>query len=200
MNQYLVFLLAFAASAAMPGPEIAALLSRSVANGIRASFALAAGIVIGKLLMLTAAVLGLAALLALLGPAFVLLKYAGAAYLVWLGVKKWRRAGMTLDIDSPPPSARLDIVLGVAMTVSNPMALVFYMALLPGVIDVAGVTPTSYAALCAIIAGVMALVTLGYGLLAAAARRTLRSTKAKARADRASGAMMVGVGAMIAAR
>jgi threonine/homoserine/homoserine lactone efflux protein len=200
MHQYLIFLLAFAASAALPGPEIAALLSRSIANGMKASFSLAIGIVIGKLLMLTAALIGLSALLALLGPAFVLLKYVGAAYLVWLGVRKWRKAGAALERDAQAPHAGLDVVLGIAMTVSNPMAIVFYMALLPGVIDVAGVTLPSYAILCAIIAGVMAAVTLAYGVLAEIARSAFRSRKAKARVDRASGVMMIGVGAMIAAR
>lgn len=99
MTAYPMFALAFAASAAFPGPEIAALLSRFLAGGLRSSFALAAGIITGKLRMLSAALLGLAVLLAVLGPAFLAIKFIGAAYLAWIGVQRWRKAGKPLAID-----------------------------------------------------------------------------------------------------
>ena len=67
MTQYLLFFMAFAASAAAPGPEIAGLLSRSLSGGIASSVPLAVGIIAGKLLMLTAAIVGLTALLTVLG-------------------------------------------------------------------------------------------------------------------------------------
>ncbi|NKI68231.1 LysE family transporter [Collimonas pratensis] len=202
MTQYLIFLLAFAASAALPGPEIAALLSRSLAGGWRSSLPLASGIIIGKLIMLSAAVIGLSALLAILGPAFVTLKYAGAAYLVWLGIKKWRTAGQALPsaANAPATSIIVEIGLGLAMTVTNPLAIAFYMALLPGVINVAGVSWPSYLILCGIIAGAMLAIVLAYGLLAELARKMFRSARAKARLERASGGMMVGVGIVLAAR
>ncbi|WP_211452000.1 LysE family translocator [Collimonas antrihumi] len=202
MMQYLIFLLAFTASAALPGPEIAALLSRSISGGLKASLPLAIGIIIGKLLMLTAAVIGLTALLAILGPAFVALKYIGAAYLLWLGIKKWRKASAALAAETPAPAASLgiEIGLGLAMTVTNPLAIAFYMALLPGVINVSGITLSSYLIICSIIVGVMCAVVLGYGLVGELARKMFRSSRAKANVERASGAMMIGVGVMLATR
>lgn len=202
MAQYLIFFLAFAASAALPGPEIAALLSRSLGGGWRSSLPLAVGIITGKLIMLSAAVIGLNALLAILGPAFLTLKYAGAAYLVWLGIQKWRKAGKALaaTADAPAASIVVEIGLGLAMTVTNPLAIAFYMALLPGVINVAGVNWPSYLILCGIIVGVMLAIVLAYGLLAELARKMFRSSRAKAKLERASGGMMVGVGIMLAAR
>ncbi|WP_211465110.1 LysE family translocator [Collimonas silvisoli] len=202
MAQYLIFLLAFAASAALPGPEIAALLARSISGGVASSLPLALGIIVGKLLMLTAAVIGLSALLAILGPAFVALKYIGAAYLFWLGIKKWRKAGAALATETAAPAASLsiEIGLGLAMTVTNPLAIAFYMALLPGVINVSGVTLSSYLILCGIIVGVMCAVVLGYGLVGELARKMFRSSRAKANVERASGAMMIGVGVMLATR
>ncbi|SFI30313.1 Threonine/homoserine/homoserine lactone efflux protein [Collimonas sp. OK307] len=202
MTQYLIFFLAFAASAALPGPEIAALLARSISGGISASLPLAIGIVIGKLLMLTAAVIGLSALLAILGPAFVALKYIGAAYLVWLGIKKWRKAGAALAAETSAPATTLgiEIGLGLAMTVTNPLAIAFYMALLPGVINVSGITLSSYLILCSIIVGVMCSVVLGYGMVGELARKMFRSSRAKANVERASGTMMIGVGVMLATR
>ncbi|MGO4570718.1 LysE family translocator [Microvirga sp. 2TAF3] len=202
MTEYTVFLLAFAASAAAPGPEIAGLLARALSNGMFASLPLALGIILGKLIMLTAALLGLSALITVLGPVFVALKFGGAAYLIWLGVKKWRNSGRVLAATEAmkPAGFAAEIGLGLMMTLSNPIAIVFYLALLPGVIDMAGVTVTTYAALSAIIAGVMAAVTLGYGLIAEIARRVFSSSRAKTRIDRASGAMMIGAGLLIASR
>lgn len=202
MAQYLTFFLAFAASAALPGPEIAALLARSISGGIPVSLPLAIGIIIGKLLMLTAAVIGLNALLAILGPAFVALKYIGAAYLVWLGIKKWRKAGAALAAETSVPVASpgIEIGLGLAMTVTNPLAIAFYMALLPGVINVSGIALSSYLILCSVIVGVMCAVVLGYGLVGELARKMFRSSRAKANVERASGAMMIGVGVMLATR
>jgi threonine/homoserine/homoserine lactone efflux protein len=202
MTGYTVFLLAFAASAAAPGPEIAGLLARALSGGMLASLPLALGIILGKLLMLTAAIAGLAALMSLLGPFFVALKFCGAAYLVWLGVRKWRNAGRALAASgtAKPASFPAEVGLGLAMTLSNPIAIVFYIALLPGVIDVSGVTPGSYAILCSIIAGVMAVVTIGYGLLAEIARKLFSSSNSKAPVDCAAGAMMIGAGILIATR
>ncbi|MBF9233155.1 LysE family translocator [Microvirga alba] len=202
MTQYTVFLLAFAASAAAPGPEIAGLLARALSNGMFASLPLALGIILGKLVMLTAAVVGLSALIEVLGPMFVALKFGGAAYLIWLGIKKWKNAGRVLAATeaTKPLNFATEIGLGLAMTLSNPIAIVFYMALLPGVIDVSGITLASYAILCAIITAVMIAIALGYGLVAEIARKLFSSSMSKARIDRSAGAMMVGAGILIAGR
>jgi threonine/homoserine/homoserine lactone efflux protein len=202
MTEYTVFLLAFAASAAAPGPEIAGLLARALSNGMLAGLPLALGIILGKILMLTAAIVGLTALVEVLGPIFVALKFLGAAYLVWLGVRKWKNAGRMLAAAerTKPVNFTVEVGLGLAMTLSNPIAIVFYMALLPGVIDVSGVTLGSYAILCLILTGVMIAVALGYGLVAEAARKLFSSSASKARIDRTSGAMMIGAGVLIATR
>lgn len=201
MTQYAVFLLAFAASASAPGPEIAGLLARALGNGIRSAFGLAGGIITGKLALLSAAVIGLSGLVRAIGPFFVVLRYLGAAYLIWLGVKKWRKAGRLLETDATAPnSLAREVGLGMALTLSNPIALVFYVALLPGVIDVEGVTVRSYLILCAILVTVMVAVVLGYGLMAELARKLLSATDSKSRIDRISGVMFVLAGLLVALR
>jgi threonine/homoserine/homoserine lactone efflux protein len=201
-GQYAVFLLAFTASATAPGPDIAALLSRSLSRGMLASIPLGVGMVLGKLLMLTAAVVGLTVLVRALGPMFVVLRFCGAAYLVFLGVRKWRNAGRLLATAEQGRrfGALVDVGLGSVITLSNPIAIVFYMAALPGVVDVSGLTFGGYVVLCSIIVGVMAVVVLGYGALAEIARRLFATPAAKMRVDRTSGALMVLAGALIAAR
>ncbi|NLU67793.1 LysE family translocator [Streptomyces sp. HNM0574] len=202
-GQYALFAVTFAASAAAPGPEIAALLGRQLSGGIPRSVPLALGIAVGKWAMLTAAVAGLAALAAGLGPAFAVLQYCGALYLVWLGVKRWRRAGATVLAEEHEEGRRKllpDLSLGLAMTLSNPIALAFYLALLPGVIDMAHVGVEQYLLLVAILLGVVALVVLGYGLLAEAARRAFAAEKSKVWIDRIAGCMFIGAGALVALR
>lgn len=202
MTEYTVFMLAFAASAAAPGPEIAGLMSRSLSSGILSSIPLSIGIILGKLLMLTAAVIGLTALVEALGPMFEMLKYFGVAYLVWLAIKKWRNAGKVLDKNVKTKSVNFvaEIGLGLAMTLSNPIAIVFYMALLPGVIDVSGITLNTYTILCLIIMIVMSVVVSVYGLMAEIVRKLFCSSKSKAHIDRISGAIMFGAALWILTR
>lgn len=199
MNNYVVFAMAFAASAAAPGPEVAALLGRTLSGGMRSSIALAVGIVTGKLLLMTAAAIGLGALATLPGPVFLLLKILGALYLFWLGIRRWRNAGRVLDTHAHAQTGRVaDAGAGLAMTLSNPMAVMFYLALMPTVIDLNGLSMTTYAVLCVIIAGIMSAVALSYGIAAETARRYLTSPAQKVMVDRAAGAIMMGAGALVA--
>jgi threonine/homoserine/homoserine lactone efflux protein len=202
MNEYIVFMLAFAASAATPGPEIAALLSRALSGGILISIPLAIGIILGKLLMLTAAIIGLTALVKILGPMFITLKFCGALYLVWLGIKKWRIAGRVLAGNEKTKTVNFvsEVGLGLTMTLSNPIAIVFYMALLPGVINVSGVTLNSYVVLCSIIICVMTIIVIGYGIMAEIVRKLFSSSNSKRHIDRMAGTMMICAAILIVTR
>ncbi|MES2105084.1 MAG: LysE family translocator [Pseudomonadota bacterium] len=202
MTDYSLFTLAFAASAAAPGPEIAAVVSRVLDGGIKAGFTLAAGIIIGKLLMLSAALLGLAALFSVLGPWFAGIKFLGAAYLLYLGIRKWTRAGRigVTAADARLASRTSELMLGMAMTLSNPVAIMFYLALLPGVLEVQQVNLQAFLLLCCIITGVMTVVVIGYGSLAEFARRSFSFPDAKTRIDRSAAAMMLGAALLIALR
>jgi threonine/homoserine/homoserine lactone efflux protein len=185
-----------------PGPEIAGLLSRALSGGMFNSLPLAIGIILGKLLMLTAAIIGLTALVKILGPMFVTLKFCGAAYLVWLGIKKWRNAGRVLAGNEKTKTVSFvsEIGLGLAMTLSNPIAIVFYMALLPGVINVSGVTLNSYVLLCSIIICDMTIIVIGYGIMAEVARKLFSSSNSKRHIDRMAGAMMFCAAILIVSR
>lgn len=197
-----VFAVTFAASAATPGPEVAAFLGRSVSRGIRGGAPLALGIVCGKLLMLAGAVAGLAALVPLLGPAFDALAYCGAAYLVWLGSKKWRRAGRVASAVEAPAAARVlpEVGLGLAMTLSNPIALAFYLALLPGVVEVDQVGVEEYLMLAVVLCFVMAVVLLTYGLAGQVVRQLSNGSAAAVRLERISAAVFVAAGLWLAVR
>jgi len=128
IHDVLLFAGVFAVSAATPGPDTLLLFTRSMGAGPRAAWPLAAGITAAKLVMLTAAAVGVAAAAAALGPMFVVLKIAGATYLVWLGVKMWRRrSSVTTPATGASPKVRpmRAAVTGFAFGLSNPQALVF---------------------------------------------------------------------------
>ncbi len=204
MGNYLLFAAAFAASVATPGPDVLAVVGRALGGGARACLGLVLGIVAGKLVLLTLALLGLAAIAAALGPLFVVVKLAGAAYLVWLGVKLWRRPAVDVDGAKLPLPATLplgrEILAGLAMALGNPVAVVFYVALLPTVLDLNAVTPASYAVLCGIVAGLAAAIMAGYALFAGGLRRVFRTAAARRAVDRTAGTVMIGAGIAVAAR
>lgn len=200
--EFFVFASTFAASAAAPGPEIAALLGRTLSRGLFGSAPLALGIATGKLLMLTAAVVGLAALVTTLGPVFIALQYCGAVYLAWLGIRKWRRASQPVTEDDFTDRIKLlpEVGLGIGMTLSNPIAVTFYMALLPGVINISAVNLGTFALLASIIIGVMIVIITAYGLLSKIAQKVIFASRPKMWMDRTAGTMFVAAGLWIVFR
>lgn len=201
---YALFAAAFAASVATPGPDVLAVVGRALGSGARACLGLVIGIVAGKLTLLTLALLGLAAAAAALGPLFLAVKLAGAAYLVWLGVKLWRRS--VVDVDGVGAAAQTtlplgrEILVGLAMALGNPVAVMFYVALLPTVLDVSAVTPAGYVALCGTVAGLGAAIMAGYALFAGSLRLAFRTASARRTVNRTAGTVMIGAGIAIAAR
>lgn len=203
-SEYAVFALSFAASAAAPGPEIAAVLGRSLSRGLRQCAPLALGIIVGKLVMLSAAILGIAALIATLGPVFTVVQFLGAAYLLYLGARKWRRARNAVAAPATTVDDRdsvvVQVALGLGMTLSNPIAIAFYTALLPGVLDIEDITFDTYLVLVAILVGVMVATVTAYGLAAEVARKLLTGNRAKATIDRLAGTMFMAAGVWVAVR
>lgn len=204
LGGYALFAAAFAASVATPGPDVLAVVGRALGGGARACSGLVFGVVIGKLVLLTLALLGLAAIAAALGPLFVVVKLAGAAYLVCLGVKLWRRPAVDVDGSGIMPPAALplgrEILVGLAMALGNPVAIVFYVALLPTVLDLNAVTLASYAVLCGIVASLSAAIMAGYALFTGGLRRVFRTASARRALDRTAGTVMIGAGIAIATR
>ncbi len=202
-----LFALAFAISAFLPGPDTLLLFSRALAGGARAAVPVAVGLTLGKLGLLGAALAGVTAAAATLGPVFVLLKLAGGAYLVWLAVKLWRRAGRAPAPQQAAARSRLSRTgggwrgagLGALLTISNPQALLFYVAVLPSVLSAGAVGLDEYLLLCLSLCLVMTLVATTYIAAATRVRTALSDTRRRV-ADRV-GAVLLGLtGAAVAAR
>lgn len=116
-----------------PGPDIAFILGQTVRRGRRAGFAAMAGVWAGTLVHVVFASLGLSAILATSATAFTIVKWVGAAYLVYLGVLAWRSSGLMVlpDEAKTPLSGRKLIQQGIGVSLLNPKVAIFFLAFLP---------------------------------------------------------------------
>ena len=199
LSALLIFAGALLIAAGSPGPSVAALVARVIARGWRDALPFAAAMWLGEALWLTLAVYGLAALAQALHGAFLVVKYLGAAYLLYLAWRMWS-APLPAPAASPTPRTggyRM-FLAGLAVTLGNPKIMVFYLALLPSIIDLAGITPLAWLELTATMLVILAVIDLGYIVLAARARRLLRSPRALRIANRTSATILGGAAATLA--
>jgi threonine/homoserine/homoserine lactone efflux protein len=196
----LIFAGALLVAAGSPGPSIAALVSRVIARGWRDVVPFAAAMWLGEALWLTLAVYGLAALAEALHGTFLAVKYLGAAYLLYLAWRMWF-APVAIHPASPAPRSASGVrmfLAGLAVTLGNPKIMVFYLALLPSLIDLAGITPVAWLELTCTMLMVVAAIDLAYILLAARARRLFRSPRVLRLANRTSATILGGAAATLA--
>jgi threonine/homoserine/homoserine lactone efflux protein len=196
----LLFAGALALASGSPGPSIAALVARVLARGPRSVLPFLAAMWVGEAIWLACAVFGLALLAQSFQLAFAALKWAGVAYLGYLAWRTWTAptaSGADLpDADSP---WRL-FGAGLAVTLGNPKIMVFYLALLPSIVDLAAVGVVGWAELTLVMAGVLIAVDLAWVAAATQARRLFRHPAGRRLANRLSAGMMAGAAVAVAAR
>jgi threonine/homoserine/homoserine lactone efflux protein len=163
-------LLLFAASAAVlvliPGPNLVYIVTRSIEAGRRAGLASMLGVEAGTLVHVTAAALGLSALLASSEVAFEMVRWAGFAYLIYLGVRALR--ARDLPASAAPIVMRRSVLEGLLVNVLNPKVSVFFLAFLPQFVDpLQGSARTQVLVLGAVFLTIASLLDLLYVLGAA---------------------------------
>ncbi|MEU4822411.1 LysE family translocator [Actinomadura citrea] len=157
MTNPLLFLLAALTLVAIPGPNHLYITARSVGEGRRAGIASAFGVETGTLVHIGAAAAGLSAVVAASATAFGFLRYAGAAYLVYLAYRTLRSRDHADEPDLEPRPLRRVYLDGVLVNVLNPKVVLFFLAFLPQFVDQdAGAVPLQIA--------VMGLATALIGL------------------------------------
>jgi threonine/homoserine/homoserine lactone efflux protein len=221
---WLAFAAATAVLLAIPGPTVMLVISYALAHGRRATWATVAGVALGDFTALTCSVLGVGAALAASATLFAAVKWAGAAYLVYLGVKLWcapvgnkaaagnavgREAtaagGETPSLDRAiapaEPDARPGRILfhAFAVTALNPKGIVFFIAFLPQFLDPARAMAPQIAVVTLTFVGLAAVNASLYGLMAAAARRAIRKPAVQSAVNRLGGACLIGAGTLAAA-
>lgn len=198
----LTFGAAYFVFAASPGPDNMTLTARAISHGTASGLAFGAGTVAGTFLFLILAAFGLSIIAAEMGVLMAVLRYAGAAYLIWMGVKLWTAEPVVPELQ--PMSDRRGLLAifatGVALNLGNPKMPLFYMSLLPSVVGTS-FTLGHVGMLATVILAVEVVVIGGHVILASRARRLLRSPRIVRRVNRATGGVMAGAGvAVIAAR
>jgi threonine/homoserine/homoserine lactone efflux protein len=198
----LLFSSALFLAAASPGPGIAAIVARVLGRGPKEAVAFSIGVALGDVVWLTFAVLGLAALAQAFHGVFLVVKYLGAAYLLYIAYKIWTAPAVPHDIEAEARAEHpLKLLLGgIALTLGNPKVMVFYLALLPTFLDLTRITLLGFAELAVATLTVLGVVFAGYIALASRARRLFTSPRAIRILNRTTGTVMAGAAAAVAAR
>jgi len=160
--------------AALPSLSVLVVVARAAAGGWRHGVAAAAGIVLGDLVLMSIALVGVAAVTQALGPWYGVLNLLAAAYLAWMGVKLWRASGAGAAPEAVPTSLAGSLAAGWLLTLGDQKAVLFYLAFFPAFLDLGALTAADL--------GVVALITIVavggtkclYALLAAQVRQRLR--------------------------
>jgi len=198
----LLFSSALFIAAASPGPGIAAIVARVLGRGPKGAVAFSIGVALGDVVWLTFAILGLAALAQAFHGVFLVVKYLGAAYLLYIAYKIWTAPAEPQDIEAEARAEHPAKLLfgGLALTLGNPKVMVFYLALLPTFLDLTRITMLGFAELVVATLTVLGVVFAGYIALAARARRLFTSPRAIRILNRTTGTVMAGAAAAVAAR
>lgn len=191
-----------------PGPAITALVSRTLGFGLQGTLTFVSGMLIGSMCLFILAILGLAKLASTYVLAFTIVKYAGAAYLLFLAWKLWRASGLqtaqatedTAAITQNTKRSAKTLVSGMLITLSNPKGLLFYAALMPSVVPMETVTTIGLVELMFVTLAVLSLVFAIYIGVTVRARSLLTSEKAVTRLNKSASVAMFGTAAAIVAR
>ncbi len=191
--------LAFAAATGVllviPGPTVLLVVSYALGQGLRTAMPMALGVALGDFTAMTLSMLGLGALLATSATLFTVLKWIGAAYLIWLGIKLWRAGGA---MQATPRTDNASAVKMVAhawfVTALSPKSITFFVAFLPQFLDPAGdfwMQMLVFEATFLVLAFANAF---GYALLASRARGMMSSARAISLVNRIGGSLLIGAG------
>jgi len=198
----LTFGAVYGVAVASPGPGVAAVLARVLARGLRGAPAFIAGFLVGDLVWFALAATALHALAQTFAVLFIVIRYAGAAYLLYLAWKLWTAPTAARDIAAEARTERpLRLFLGaLSLTLGNPKVIFFFMALLPMVVDLGTLSLAGFLEIAAAITVILSAVLGGYALLAGFGRRFITSPRAIRIVNRGTGAVMAGAAVTIATR
>jgi homoserine/homoserine lactone efflux protein len=200
---YLAFVAATALMIALPGPSVLLTVAHSITYGWRQALSTVAGETLGIAFQLLIAAIGLVSLLHLVSEVFDLLRLAGAAYLVYLGIRQWRKAsGAPQEIKSAPASKKSLFMQGLVVTIPNPKSLLFIAAFLPQFINTAHPLGMQFAFIVPTFLLITFTVTSAWAVIAGSAGVFLRNQRALQSVSRASGGLMIfaGLGLAMARR
>jgi len=157
------------------------------------------GITLGDFIFILLALFGLSIISEIMGTTFLIIKYASAAYLIWLGINLIKSKATAEDIKASKESSLVtNLATGLMINLGNPKAIIFYIGLFPAFIDVNQVVAVDVLAIMAVATLAFGSVNICYALLALRAKRMLKSPNASSLINKTAGTIMVSTGALVA--
>ena len=198
----LTFCTVYTLTVASPGPGIAAVIARGLAHGMKGTPAFIAGFLAGDLVWFGIAATGLAALARTAAALFVAIKWAGVIYLLYLAYKLWTAPAERVEVKSQDDRQHgwRAFMASFLLTLGNPKAILFFLALLPTVVDLTTLNFVSIVEISVAMCIVQPAVLIAYALLAAKARQLFTTPGAVRRLNRGSGVAMAGAAVVVATR
>lgn len=200
LDLWFTFVLATTALLLIPGPTVLLVLSYALSKGRSVAVASAVGVAAGDLIAMSASLMGLGALVLASASLFVVLKWVGALYLIWLGIKLIRSAptqGITLPTERDVGAAHV-LRHTAAVTALNPKSIAFFIAFVPQFVRADAPLLPQFAILIATFVGLAGLNALAYALLADRLRQVIRRPAIITWITRAGGGALVAMGVLTA--
>jgi homoserine/homoserine lactone efflux protein len=200
-STWITFFAACWAISLSPGPGAIAAMSSGLNLGFRRGYFTTFGLILGIWTQMVLVVVGLGALIAASATAFTVLKYLGAAYLIWLGIAQWRAADVPLvaDAGTAPLRTRKELVLrGWGINAVNPKGTVFMLAVVPQFLDLAQPLLPQYLVIGASLSVTDLVVMAGYTALASRVLRSLNEAHHVRWMNRSFGTLFIAAGTLLA--
>ena len=197
LQVYLAYVAACVALAILPGPIVTLVIANGLRYGTRAALTNIAGAQVGLVIIIGIIAVGLTSLMATMGYWFEWVRFAGAAYLVWLGIRLFLSSGAMSATDAPPPPRGGFFLQGFLVLLSNPKVLVFFGAFIPQFVDMQQDHLPQVVVLGVTFTVIAALTGGAYALLAGRAGKILSARRVRL-VSRISGGFMIGGGIWLA--
>lgn len=197
LQVYLAYVAACVALSILPGPIVTLVIANGLRYGTRAALTNIAGAQVGLVIIIGIIAVGLTSLMATMGYWFEWVRFAGAAYLVWLGIRLFLSSGAMSATDAPPPPRGGFFLQGFLVLLSNPKVLVFFGAFIPQFVDMQQDHLPQVVVLGVTFTVIAALTDGAYALLAGRAGKILSARRVRL-VSRISGGFMIGGGIWLA--
>jgi homoserine/homoserine lactone efflux protein len=201
LGVWLTFFVASWAISISPGAGAVAAMSAGLNHGFARGYMMSIGLVLGILVQVAVVGLGLGALIAASALAYSVVKWAGVAYLVFLGIKQWRaplQPMVAASVDGAPVSRRALVLRGLMINTANPKTTVFLLAVVPQFLDLGHALAPQYAVIGATVGFTDLVVMAGYTALAAKVLRLLKTPRQMRLLNRSFGSLFVAAGLLLA--
>ncbi|HEY7382513.1 MAG TPA: LysE family translocator [Beijerinckiaceae bacterium] len=189
---FVAFLLITFVLIVTPGPVVTLVIATGATEGPRAALVTVLGTTVGNGLLVGAIAFGLTWLLKSSVVVFEVIRWIGAAYLVWLGIQAWRHAGQAAD--APPPVGHVHFWRGFLVALSNPKTIAFFTAFLPQFVDPRLPAEVQLAVMCAVSVLMAAVLDSIWGIAAGLGRAWFMKPARARLLRRLSGTVLIGGG------